>query len=103
SIICPYYPQAELIRHFLDSSGLEGIKNDTVHKFQGSEREIIIYDISDSYGSPPSYFLRAANPADAGARLLNVALSRAQNKLLIVANSELSSRRRNLIIPLSTS
>lgn len=57
---------------------------DTVHKFQGDERDLIIFSpvLSPNAPNGPVWFLRE-NP-----ELVNVAITRARAKLLVVGNSK---------------
>ena len=57
----------------------------TVHRAQGSEVAVALLDLCDAPGAAPT-FLRAARGGDEGARLLNVALSRAREAAIVVAN-----------------
>jgi superfamily I DNA and/or RNA helicase len=61
---------------------LHRITIDTVDRFQGGEREIIFYSFVDSNST---YSLRSLNTE---LRRINVALSRAKKKLIIVGNSK---------------
>jgi len=85
-IIAPYRPQVSLIRDLLDEYRLKSISVGTVHRFQGSERSTIILDLTDSPPHRLGTFLRPISLRDTGARLLNVALSRARQHLFVVAN-----------------
>lgn len=86
-IIAPYRAQATLIRTLLEeSSGASAVSVGTVHKFQGSEREAIILDLTESAPHSLGSFLNPSSLRDTGARLLNVALSRARRHLLVVVN-----------------
>ncbi len=85
-IITPYRPQVALIRELLDECGLSQISCGTVHRFQGSERRAIVLDLTDSPPHTLGTFLRPTSLRDTGARLLNVALSRARDHLFVVAN-----------------
>jgi hypothetical protein len=88
-VCTPYAAQAKLFRdvfraHSLDSATLRA---STVHGFQGDERPLMILDLVDSVGERRvGIFLQANQLNDSGARLMNVALSRAQAGLVIVAN-----------------
>jgi len=94
-LITPYASQAELLSSLLAQSKSCKLSSGTVHKYQGSERDIIIYEVADGEGSlPPSRFIRADDIAEQGARLLNVALSRARSNIIMVAN--LQYLRENL-------
>ena len=57
----------------------------TVHRAQGSEVAVAVLDLCDAPGGAPT-FLRAARGGDEGARLLNVALSRAREAAIVVAH-----------------
>ena len=89
-IITPYKLQAKLISEMLEE--LKVSKKiayaSTIHKFQGNERECIIIDLVDG---PPNknvgIMLRGTQNSQA-AKLLNVAISRAEGKLIIIANSQ---------------
>jgi len=87
AIITPYATQARLIRRMCLDLKLAGeVYAATVHRFQGSERDVVIFDCVDSLPLPePGVLLKGGHGSDA-MRLLNVALSRARGKLIIVAN-----------------
>jgi hypothetical protein len=86
-VICPYRNQANLIRDLLEECSLEdSVSTGTVHKYQGSERDSIILDCTESQPLDLGSFFRAKSLRDPGARLLNVALSRARRYLFVVAN-----------------
>lgn len=93
-VIAPYRPQVSLIRELLDEYGLTTVSSGTVHRFQGSERRAIILDLTDSPPHAIGTFLGPRSLRDTGARLLNVALSRARDHLFVVAN--LSHLRKQL-------
>jgi len=87
-IVSPYKAQTTLIRQLiqdrLDRRGAEFAG--TVHSYQGNEKEMIIIDITDSLGVKPSVLIRASEIEEDGSRLLNVAVSRARQCILLVAN-----------------
>jgi hypothetical protein len=91
-IITPYNAQARLIAAILHDLGLsEKIKVATVHQFQGGEEDIIIYDTVDSPPPPLGkfsygYFPKDNQPASETSKLLNVAITRAKGKFIIIAN-----------------
>ncbi len=87
-IISTYKPQAKFIADLLEEEHIpkKSAMAATVHKFQGNERSCIIFDLVDG---PPE---KAGRPvmgtfreSDAG-KLINVAVSRAKGKLIIIAN-----------------
>lgn len=84
----PYAAQAKLLREVLKSHGLEKIvRASTVHGFQGDERAVLVLDLVDSIGERNAgLFLQANQLEDTGAKLQNVALSRAKEAIIIVAN-----------------
>ena len=65
----------------------------TVHRFQGNEKDVILIDITDSLGSKPSKFIRSIQRDEDGARLLNVALSRAKGHIVLTANIDYLSQK----------
>lgn len=88
-IISPYAAQVRLIRAMIqDYYGMKttAIRCATVHQFQGSEADVIIFDAVESYPTPKAGFLMSKNPDDV-VRLVNVAATRARGKLITVANS----------------
>lgn len=74
-IIAPYRNQVNLIRKAV---GNNNIDIDTVHKFQGREKDVIIISTVDDVVTEFS-----DNP-----NLLNVAISRAQRQLIVVAGGQ---------------
>lgn len=87
-IVSPYNAQSRLITQAIQEAmgRPTSIFAATVHRFQGNERDIIICEISDSDGCYASKFVRSTSINEDGSRLLNVALSRAKQCLLLVAN-----------------
>jgi len=81
-IVTPFKHQYEIIFAKLPSNLKELVKVDTVHKFQGDEKDIIIFStvVTDNSPSGKAYFL---NKND---YLINVAITRARNTLFIVGN-----------------
>lgn len=87
-IVSPYNAQCRLIGKLIEEGiGVRGsVYARTVHRFQGSERDTMICDVTDSTGVIPSRFVRAQAIEEDGARLLNVALSRARLCTVLIAN-----------------
>ena len=78
-IITPYVEQAKLIRSLLSASAAtRAVECSTVHRFQGHEKDLIILDTTDAAPLPPGVLLDEY--------LLNVSVSRARGKLLIVTD-----------------
>ncbi|RAO51529.1 Exodeoxyribonuclease V [Micromonospora saelicesensis] len=95
-VISPFAAQARLLESLLPESALEDWAASTVHRFQGGERDIVIYDTVDTgTGVRPlhRWFTEGEKSGD-GARLLNVAASRARDHLVVVAALDQLHRHR---------
>ncbi|SHH92763.1 Part of AAA domain-containing protein [Butyrivibrio fibrisolvens DSM 3071] len=89
-IITPYAAQTRLIRAMIqDHKEAEktSIECSTVHQFQGSQRDVIIFDAVESYPSSRVGFLMGKSMSSVS-RLVNVAVTRARGKLVVVANAK---------------
>ena len=89
-IITPYAAQTRLIRAMLKDYTTRKesrISCATVHQFQGSESDIIIFAAVESYPKSAVGYLMGKDP-DNIARLINVAVTRAKGKLITVANDK---------------
>lgn len=89
-IITPYAAQTRLIRAMLKDYTTRKesrISCATVHQFQGSESDIIIFDAVESYPKSAVGYLMGKDP-DNIARLINVAVTRAKGKLITVSNDK---------------
>jgi hypothetical protein len=92
-IITPFRNQIALIRKQLQGTGipeLTEITVDTVERFQGSQRDVIIYSFciktEDQLGFLPNWIEENGNLID---RKLNVALTRARKQLHVTGNENL--------------
>ncbi len=88
--IAPYASQARLIQALLgDRLGdrAAGVAA-TVHRFQGNEKAAMVLDLTDSLGARLGRFLQATRIEEDGARLLNVAASRARRHVILLGNFE---------------
>lgn len=85
-VITPYRAQVGLIKAKLSLSLVAEIRSrikiGTIHSFQGDEADVIIYDIVDA----PNLKLGLLYQQQTGERLINVALSRAKRKLMVVGD-----------------
>jgi superfamily I DNA and/or RNA helicase len=83
-ITTPFTHQAEEINEAIPSKLKDRIKVDTVHKFQGDEKDVMIVSLVISYNSPKfkSEWINNKVPY-----LLNVAVTRAKNTLYIIGNA----------------
>jgi hypothetical protein len=85
-VMSPYSAQVQVLFKILAEVDPR-IQVGTVHRFQGQEGRVVILDICDSHGLPNvSRFISAVDTGADGAKLLNVAISRTQRRLVIVAN-----------------
>lgn len=88
AVISPYRDQVTHLSKSLKyrfGAEYEGLA-DTVHRFQGSQRPLVILDTVAGAGKEPGYFYEGTGMSSTTARLLNVALSRAQDHLVVVAD-----------------
>ncbi|MBQ5970306.1 MAG: topoisomerase DNA-binding C4 zinc finger domain-containing protein [Clostridia bacterium] len=92
-IITPYHAQSRLLhaisRDIMEQAPiLKKITCATVHQFQGSEKDIIIYDAVDCYRMKYPGALLTSNTNNYANRMFNVALTRAKGKFVLVANKD---------------
>ena len=99
-IITPYSTQSKLLRSILQDLMGKDLRNSpiyasTVHQFQGSERDIIIFDTVDSYRLKRPGILLTRKKNDNALRLINVAVSRAKGKFILISKQDYWSQRLN--------
>jgi 3'-phosphoadenosine 5'-phosphosulfate (PAPS) 3'-phosphatase len=75
-VVTPFRAQARHLRRVLDSHHFNGVRVSTVHKTQGKEARVVIFDPVDGTHS----FLKSKEAL----KLLTVAFSRAECKLLVI-------------------
>lgn len=94
AVVAPFRAQVQLLRRHLPRSLFEqSFELSTVHQFQGAERGTMIVDLVDGRGPASlSGFLTATRVQDTGARLLNVAVSRARRRVIVVGDLEYLAR-----------
>ncbi len=91
AVITPYRIQGRLLHDLIEGVGLSDmVTASTVHRFQGSESDAVIFDLVDTYPQTQASNLTGRGP-DA-LRLLNVGLSRARGKLVVVADTDFIDR-----------
>lgn len=92
--VTPYRVQAEMMNSLLDDFySNEKIAGNmmaaTVHKFQGSEREVIVFDSVDGWPQERPGMLLVGKDSE---RLINVAITRTKGKFVHVNNCEFAYR-----------
>ncbi len=85
-VVTPYRAQAEAIRDRVAQStpGLaDGLTVASAHRFQGDERDIMVFSPAVSAEMPDHHLTFAAQP-----NLVNVAITRARRRLIVVGDKE---------------
>lgn len=100
AVITPYRAQVAEIRAALqrrcpDRLSDGSVEVATVHRFQGRDEEVVILDTTDGPDTS-SWMLDERQNADAP-RLLNVALSRARDTLVVIANLDFLERQHGSV------
>lgn len=96
-VIVPYRVQAAAIRYRLSATGIPALRDvtvDTVERFQGSQRDTIIYGTTVQTAAGLSFLTEGKFRDVDGClvdRRLNVAMTRAMNHLLIIGDAYLLS------------
>jgi hypothetical protein len=89
AIIAPYRAQVRLLRKWLrhearsENPAYRRIEAGTVHQFQGSDADCVVFDVVDGVGRTE---LGVLLRGDVGLRLVNVAITRARGKVVIIAD-----------------
>ncbi len=84
AMITPYRAQYKLLRQLLKEKNIhQRVEVGTIHQFQGSEADVVIFDMVDGRGRKK---LGKLLREDMGTRLVNVAISRARGKLIVLAD-----------------
>jgi superfamily I DNA and/or RNA helicase len=88
AIITPYVAQSRLIRQQLSRFRKEAqqVECQTVHRFQGGERDVVIFDTVDAPPLLPGVLLSDRSFTSSSKNLVNVSISRARGKLIIVSD-----------------
>lgn len=82
AIITPYRQQVRVLRKLIPPELRSALECDTVHRYQGKERDVVIVDLVDSESLGPGTLLR--DDSSGAGQLMNVAFSRARYKLFLV-------------------
>jgi superfamily I DNA and/or RNA helicase len=92
-VACPYRPHAKLLDLLIKESGLQHeVMAGTAHSFQGSEAGVVIFDLVND---EPQWRVAMFTPKydENMKKLLNVALTRAKHRLIIVGDFEYISKK----------
>ena len=94
-VVTPYAAQERLVAALLGDRHGRAARGwcSTVHRFQGNEKDAIVLDLADGVGVAPGPGTRARGRDDTESRLLNVAISRARDCLVVIADFGYLRRR----------
>lgn len=84
SIITPFVRQRELIKKLLEEQNILDVEVGTIHSLQGAEKSTIIFSPAISSRTSKNTFAWLKNNSE----LINVAVTRAQKKLIIAADTK---------------
>jgi len=82
-IVTPFKHQAERINQLIPNNLLQRIDANTVHKYQGDEKDVMIYSLVVTDNSPDRKIGWIDNIVP---NLVNVAVTRAKSTLYVVCN-----------------
>ena len=83
-VITPFVKQKECIEYYLKQNGIDDIPVGTVHAFQGDQKDIIIFSTAITNHTQKQTYNWLKNNKE----LINVAISRAKSKLIVLANKK---------------
>jgi DNA replication ATP-dependent helicase Dna2 len=86
-VITPYRAQIAQIYKYFSNEWHQKVSVDTVERYQGSERKIIIISMAANY-ERQMRFLQAFDPMETVDKKLNVALSRAKEQIILLGNQK---------------
>lgn len=87
-VITPYRAQIAEIRKRLPADLAERVTVDTVERYQGSERDIILYSLAVTSPGMMEH-LQAFDPEETVDKKLNVALSRAREQIVLIGQKNM--------------
>lgn len=83
-VITPFTNQRECIQKMLDERGLTNVTCGTVHAFQGDEKDVVLFSLAITEQTGEKSYEWLKNNKE----LINVAVSRAKEQLIIVGDTE---------------
>jgi len=97
-VVTPFRPQKELITDLLQKRGiLKGIVVDTVHRFQGDERDVMVFGPVVAEGMSEG----AARWVESPPNLINVAATRAREAFFFVGDFEACRAQQGILSDLT--
>ncbi len=98
-VITPYNAQSRLLHAMARDANENNMTSypitcATVHQFQGSEKDVILYDAVECYRMTKLGKMLQSQKNNYANRLFNVALSRARGKFIAVANIDYLKKRK---------
>ncbi len=95
AIITPYSAQARLIQALVKDYSMDRqVTVATIHRFQGAEMEVVIFDLVDALPQHKASKLTGSD-TELSRRLLNVAISRTKGKLIVLADKDFINTYHN--------
>lgn len=94
-VISPYRAQAQILASLLRRT--DGVEAATIHRFQGSECDGIVLDLTDARPRHQPSRLTGID-GELALRLLNVAVSRARHKLVVLADGAFLAQLQSGVI-----
>ena len=82
-IITPFSNQRDLIQQTLDQKGITNATCGTVHAYQGDEKDVVLFSLALTDRTMPGTYKWLTENRE----LINVATSRARDKLIVVSSS----------------
>lgn len=92
-IVTPFAAQEDLLRTLLDKAGLGDVLAGTAHKFQGDERDVVLFSPVAARGMTDSSIRFIQEPPN----LLNVAVTRAREAVFLVGDVDFLARQIGLL------
>lgn len=83
--VTPYRAQQNLVSYYIVDSGHRNHRSLTIHKSQGTEADIVVFDLTTHVKTNQSEYAKILI-SESTKNLINVAISRAKSKLIIIGS-----------------